>query len=84
MPTYTDTEKAQYLSKAQSKVAAISETFRAHLDRAEENARGYVEALADLGAISNDLREELYAKAKETAAARLRVCLADEAEYKCE
>lgn len=72
MPVYTDQEKALYLNQARLKVGAISRANRPYIDRAEEHARTYAEALADLGAISYEVREELYTLAKEHAEARVR------------
>lgn len=72
MPTYTDQEKTLYLNQARRKVLAIAKANRPHIDRAEEHARTYAEALYDVAAITEKERLTLLDDAREAAEARVR------------
>lgn len=72
MPTYTPAEKAVYLNILRIKLVKIGRTERRYIDRAEEHARAYAEALSDVGVISDDERDDLYEVAKNAAEDRVR------------
>lgn len=72
MPTYTDNEKLLYLNQARRKVLAITKIDRQYIDRAEEHARAYAEALYDVAAITETERLTLLDDAREAAEARVR------------
>lgn len=78
MPTYTDHEKTLYLNQAHRKVRDIGRVSRPYIDRAEEHARAYAEALADVGAITAAERETLNDEANDAAQARVRAFKAAE------
>lgn len=72
MPTYTDQEKTLYLNQARRKVLAIAKANRQYIDRTEEHARAYAEALYDVAAITETERLALLDDAREAAEARVR------------
>ncbi|WP_411566830.1 hypothetical protein ACLIN3_27355 (plasmid) [Pseudomonas orientalis] len=72
MPTYTDREKTLYLNQARRKVLAITKASRLFIDRTEEYARAYAEALCDVAAIDDRERLTLWDEAREAAEARVR------------
>lgn len=72
MPTYTDQEKTLYLNQARRKVLAIAKANRPYIDRTEEHARAYAEALYDVAAITDTERLTLLDDAREAAEARVR------------
>lgn len=72
MPSYTAQEKTLYLNQARRKVLAISKIDRPYIDRAEEHARAYAEALYDVAAITEAERLTLLDDAREAAEARVR------------
>jgi len=72
MPTYTDQEKTLYLNQARRKVLAIAKANRKYIDRTEEHARAYAEALYDVAAITETERLTLLDDAREAAEARVR------------
>lgn len=71
MPIYTDKEKQLYLNQARRKVLAIAKAPRPHIDRAEEHARAYAEALFDVAAIDDRERLTLWDDAREAAEDRV-------------
>lgn len=73
MAKYTDEQKTQCLQNARQRIAVISAVGRSYLACAEEFARGYAQALTDVGALSFDQRDELYALAAEAVEQRKRV-----------
>lgn len=72
MPIYTDNEKLLYLNQARRKVLAITKIDRQYIDRTEEHARAYAEALYDVAAITETERLTLLDDAREAAEARVR------------
>lgn len=72
MPTYTDQEKTLYLNQARRKVLAIAKAARQYIDRTEEHALAYTEALYDVAAITETERLTLLDDAREAAEARVR------------
>jgi hypothetical protein len=72
MPIYTDNEKLLYLNQARRKVLAITKIDRQYIDRTEEHARAYAEALYDVAAITEKERLTLLDDAREAAEARVR------------
>lgn len=72
MSSYTDEQKTKCLENARQRIAVISGVGRSHLACAEEFALGYVQALTDVGALSFDQRDELYALAAEAVEQRKR------------
>lgn len=72
MPIYTDQEKTLYLNQARRKVLAIAKANRQYIDRTEEHARAYAEALYDVAAITETERLTLLDDAREAAEARVR------------
>lgn len=72
MPIYTDQEKTLYLNQARRKVLAIARVERPYIDRAEEHARAYAEALYDVAVITETERLTLLDAAREAAEARVR------------
>ncbi|RUT30861.1 hypothetical protein WG29040_23265 [Pseudomonas sp. PAMC 29040] len=72
MPAYTRNEKLLYLNQARRKVLAIAKANRPYIDRAEEHARAYAEALYDVDAITETERVTLQDDARKTAEDRVR------------
>ncbi|MEZ7174669.1 hypothetical protein QVM52_04630 [Pseudomonas mosselii] len=68
----TAAQKAALLNILRIKVEKIGKGERRYIDRREENARAYAEALADANIITDDERDELYDKAKTAAEAAVR------------
>lgn len=75
MPTFTTAEKNTYLNLLRIKLGKIASVERRYIDRAEEHVRAYAEALADVGVISEDERDDLYDRAKHAAEDRVRTFL---------
>lgn len=82
MPVYADKEINRFLNQARRKVFAITKANRPYIDRAEEHARAYAEAMYDVAAITDVERETLLEDAREAALARVREFKA--AEQACE
>lgn len=78
MPIFTEKEKTLYLNQARRKVLAITKVVRPHIDRAEEHARAYAEALYDVAAITEKERLTLLDDAREAAEDRVREFKAQE------
>lgn len=60
------------------KIGKIGKAERRYIDRREENARAYAEALADASIITDDERDALYDQAQVAAEAAVRVFKAAE------
>ncbi|NMZ14642.1 hypothetical protein HBO07_25550 [Pseudomonas proteolytica] len=72
MITVTAAQKAALLNILRLKIDKIGKGERRYIDRREENARAYAEALADANIITDDERDELYDKAQAAAEASVR------------
>lgn len=67
MITVSPVQKAALLNILRIKIDKIGKGERRYIDRREENARAYAEALADANIITDDERDELYDKAQAAA-----------------
>lgn len=72
MQTFTAAEKGTYLNFLRVKMGKITKAERRYIDRAEEHVRAYAEALADVGVINDQERDDLYDQAKNAAEDRVR------------
>lgn len=79
MTNTTTAQKNALLNILRIKIDKIGKAERRYIDRREENARAYAEALADANIITDDERDELYDKAKDAAEAAVRAFKAAEA-----
>jgi hypothetical protein len=70
----TDTSLAQknaLLNILRIKINKIGKAERRYIDRREEHARAYAEALADANIITEDERDDLYEQAQKAAEDRV-------------
>ncbi|MBC3410068.1 hypothetical protein HU720_01955 [Pseudomonas sp. SWRI51] len=65
--TASAAQRGALLNILRIKVEKIGKGERRYIDRREENARAYAEALADANIITDDERDELYEKAQKAA-----------------
>lgn len=72
MTTTTAAQKAALLNILRIKIDNIGKGESRFIDRREENARAYAEALADANIITDDERDEVYEKANAAAVAAMR------------
>lgn len=70
--TVTTAQRNALLNILRIKIAKIGKVEGRYIDRSEESARAYAEALADANIITDDERDELYEQAKVAAEARVR------------
>ena len=72
MTTTTAASKAALLNILRIKIDNIGKGESRFIDRREENARAYAEALADANIITDDERDDVYEKANAAAIAAVR------------
>ncbi len=72
MTTVTTAQKAALLNILRIKIDNIGKGESRFIDRREENARAYAEALADANIITDDERDDVYEKANAAAVAAVR------------
>lgn len=70
MASFTENEKSRALTLANLKVPAILQVHRSYIDRAEEHARAFAEALATVWVIRDADKNRIYTDADQTAQAR--------------
>ncbi|MBH3420636.1 MULTISPECIES: hypothetical protein [Pseudomonas] len=72
MTTTTAAQKTALLNILRIKIDNIGKGESRFIDRREENARAYAEALADANIITDDERDKLYEKAHAAAITAVR------------